>query len=146
MQLILRKNESFTFEEFKIYLEQRKYYRNLSTSGKIKHHLSNSLLKNKLTKSLTKIAIITLAVLFVPQIAYAGDATAMLTSTYSKFLFAFRIVCLGMAIFESGKAMMNGSANEVPKVLIKYLIGYGGVVALPYLFNWVETFLKGVLG
>lgn len=46
--------------------------------------------------------------------------------------------CLIMASVEIVKALMRGESKDITKIIAKYLIGFGALYVLPFLFNLIK--------
>lgn len=139
------KNYTMTFEQYRQYKNGEKTLRQIKRERK-----ELSAIENITTQIMENPRIRRMAVFTIASINYASGVLADTTDAFGKinkggFMILGVIqtvgywLCVLSCIMEILKTVMNGSTKDVGKVMVKYLLIFGSLYLMPWLFDLIKA-------
>lgn len=139
------KNYTMTFEQYRQYKNGEKTLRQIKRERK-----ELSAIENITTKIVENPRIRRMAVFTIASINYTSGVLADTTDAFGKinkggFMILGVIqtvgywLCVLSCIMEILKTVMNGSTKDVGKVMVKYLLIFGSLYLMPWLFDLIKA-------
>lgn len=131
--MLLVKERSYTFSEFVDYLNFKDIKRLDKEVGKI----LNSSKTSKMLVTVTA-CLMHYAPAFADAVAASAKIAAAGRSLFQICQTAAYWCCLVMCAIEIIKALMAGDTRSISRIIAKYIIGFGALFFLPWIFDMIQ--------